>query len=103
MVREEISKKPVVKKREYDDSDEYKRQIQSLSKQNTDLLSANSDLMSKNEALLTTKETLLQQINSSDKTITDNAFQVKELNLKYQAHIADLEKRIKDFNISIYK
>ncbi|CAI2362421.1 unnamed protein product [Moneuplotes crassus] len=76
--------------------DDYKRQILSLTKQN-------EDLIAKTEGLLAAKETLAGEITSMQRAHNDSVMRIKELNLKYETHIADLEKKLSTVNMDIYK
>lgn len=95
MVRDEFLKK--IKEKSSDNSvDEYKRQILTLTKQN-------EDLISKTEALMSSKDLLTKELNQAERAHNESAMRIKELNLKYQSYINDLEKKLKDANFDIYK
>ena len=94
-LRDEMFRK--LKEKSQDHSvDDYKRQVLDLTKQN-------EDLVAKTEALLMTKDSLNKEINALERIQNDNAFRVKELSLKYQNQIEDLERKLKEANLTLYK
>ena len=95
VLRDEMMKK--LKEKSQDNSlDEYKRQVMALTKQN-------EDLITKTEGLLSEKDFLQKELTNLERGHNDSVMKIKELNLKYETHIADQEKRLKDAHIENYK
>lgn len=94
-IREELMLKISEKSRDTS-IDDFKHQILSLTKQN-------EELIRKNESLISEKEILSKELLDLERSQNESSFRVKELNLKYQGQINDLEKKMQEFNITLYK
>ena len=94
-IREELMIK-ISEKSKDTSLEDFKNQILSLTRQN-------EELIRKNESLLTEKEMLSKELLDLERSQNESSFRVKELNLKYQNQITDLEKKIQEFNITLYK
>ena len=94
-IREELMLK-ISEKSKDTSLEDFKNQILSLTRQN-------EELIRKNESLLTEKEMLSKELLDLERSQNESSFRVKELNLKYQNQITDLEKKIQEFNITLYK
>lgn len=94
-LRDEMLKK--LREKSADNSvEEYKKQVMELNKKNEELLG-------KTEALLMAKDSLSKELNLADRNQNENALRIKELNLKYQTQLNDLEKQLKTSHYELYK
>jgi hypothetical protein len=94
-LRDEMLKK--LKEKSHDSTaDDYKRQMLTLAKQN-------EDLITKTEALLSTKEMLFRELNQKDRAHNETVIKIKEVHLKFEHLILDLEKKLKVANMEVYK
>jgi uncharacterized protein YoxC len=94
-LRDEMLKK--LKEKSHDSTvDDYKKQMLTLAKQN-------EDLITKTESLLSTKEMLFRELNQKDRTHNETVIKIKEVHLKFEHLIIDLEKKLKVANMEVYK
>ena len=52
---------------------------------------------------ITEKEILGKELLNFERSQNESSLRVKELNLKYQSHINDLEKKVQEVNFALYK
>jgi len=94
-LRDEMMRK--LKEKSNDNTlDDFKKQALSLAKQN-------EELVAKTESLLAEKEFLQKELTQMERGHNESVMKIKEINLKYEGHISELENKLKESQIDLYK
>lgn len=68
-----------------------------------EVMKKNEELLSKNENLMIEKDMLNKELNRADRGHNETAIKIKELSMKYEKQISDLEDNLKKVNMRLYQ